>query len=368
MSKGADSSVSVAALGDLMLAGEWTKHHQAGRLRSALGDLAHLRDQVDLLFANLEVTLPGTRGEIEKQPRLVGSAAAIGEALAALGVDVVNLSNNHTFDCLDSGFEAVGDLLSAQSVGHFGAGKDLQSAARPWISVVRGIKVGWLGYTSLDTVPSHVATAKGYGVNPYEMGRVLADIEALRPTVHHVLVSVHWGVEFSNLPSPEQVRQARKIIEAGATAVLGHHAHVSQGVERHLGGIIVYNLGNAVTTDLEIDGRLAIRQTDRSRSSFVVELRLSETELLGYETKAFRFERGRVALNDARAQRYLERANAVIENGVSDSQWRQRRLYEDVILRAARKLNPRVIGSVRPAHVAKVFRNLARAVRGQGPA
>jgi hypothetical protein len=158
------------------------------------------------------------------------------------------------------------------------------------------------------------------------------------------------------------------MIEAGATAVLGHHAHVVQGVEGHLGGVIVYNLGNAVTTDLEIDGRLAIRQTQRSRSSFVMELRLSETELLGYETKAFRFEKGRVTLDDPLAQRYLERANAAIENGVSDAQWRQRRLYEDVILRAARKLDPRVIGSVRPAHVAKVFRNLVRAARGQGPA
>ena len=351
-----------------MLAGEWTEYHQAGRLRLALGDLAHLHDRCDLLFANLEVTLRGAGGVIEKQPRLIGSPEAVGEALDILDLDVVNLSNNHAFDCLDSGFEATCDLLSARPVGYFGAGKALESASRPFVSEIRGIRVGWLGYTALDTVPSHVATATGYGVNPYEIERVLADIEALNAAVHHVLVSVHWGVEFSNLPSPEQVRESRNMIEAGATAVLGHHAHVVQGVEGHLGGVIVYNLGNAVTTDLEIDGRLAIRQTQRSRSSFVMELRLSETKLLGYETKAFRFEKGRVTLDDPLAQRYLERANAAIENGVSDAQWRQRRLYEDVILRAARKLDPRVIGSVRPAHVAKVFRNLVRAARGQGPA
>ena len=135
-----------------------------------------------------------------------------------------------------------------------------------------GIKLGWLAYTALDTVPSHVASSRGYGVNAFEFERALAEIEALRSEVHHVLVSVHWGVEFSNLPSPEQVRQARQMIEAGATAVLGHHAHVVQGVEEYQNGVIVYNLGNAATTDLEIDGRLAIRQTDRSRSSFVVEL------------------------------------------------------------------------------------------------
>ena len=70
MSSRVDSSVKIAAIGDLMLAGEWTEYHQAGRLRSALGDLVHLRDQCDLLFANLEVTLRGAGGVIEMQPRL----------------------------------------------------------------------------------------------------------------------------------------------------------------------------------------------------------------------------------------------------------------------------------------------------------
>ncbi|MGB5658403.1 MAG: hypothetical protein WBO54_02895, partial [Thermoanaerobaculia bacterium] len=73
-------------------------------------------------------------------------------------------------------------------------------------------------------------------------------------------------------------------------------------------------------------------------------------------------------LGDSVAERYLSAANAAICNGVSEAQWRRRRLIEDVLLRSARKLNPRVIGSIRPAHLAKVFRNLARALRGQGPA
>ena len=158
------------------------------------------------------------------------------------------------------------------------------------------------------------------------------------------------------------------MIEAGATAVLGHHAHVVQGVDSYLGGVIVYNLGNAVTTDLEIDGRLAIRQTDRSRSSFVAHLLLSETELLGFETRPFRFIEGTIKMGDPVARRFLDRANSAIRDGVTEAQWRRRRLVEDVFLRAARKLDPRVVRSVKPAHIAKVFRNLVRAIKGQGPA
>jgi len=360
--------ITIAALGDLMLAGEWTEYQRNGNLEGALGDLASLGKGVDLLFANLEVTLPGSTGEIEKQPRLVGSVETIGEALSVLEVDVVNLSNNHAFDCFDSGFEAVCDLLSAKSLGYLGAGPDVVSASQPLITERCGVRVGWLAYTALDTVPSQVAGADTYGVNPFDVERALIDIESLDSEVHHVVVSVHWGVEFSSLPSPQQVRNARRMIEAGAIAILGHHSHVVQGVEKYGGGVIVYNLGNAATTDLNIDGRLAIRQTDRSRSSFVVELCLSETELVGLETRALRFREGRITLDDPNAQRFLERANAAIRNGVSEAQWRRRRLIDDVFLRTARKLDPRVIGSIRPAHAGKVFRNLARALRGQGPA
>ncbi len=298
----------------------------------------------------------------------MGSPKAIDEALRILEVDLLNLSNNHAFDCFDSGFQAVCDLLRAKKLGFLGAGTDEASASRYLVLERNGIRLGWLAYTAVDTMPSHVAGADRYGVNAFSLEKALADIETLRSEVHHVLVSVHWGVEFSNLPSPEQVRQARRMIEAGATAVLGHHAHVVQGVEGYQDGVIVYNLGNAATTDLEIDGKLAIRQTERSRSSFVVELTLSKSKLLGFETRAFRFTDGRVTLGDIVAQRYLDRANAAIRNGVSEAQWRRRRLIEDVLLRSARKLNPRVIRSVRPAHVAKVFRNLARAFKGQGPA
>ncbi len=43
MSQTPESVVRIAALGDLMLAGEWTGYQEQRRLEEALGDLAHLR-------------------------------------------------------------------------------------------------------------------------------------------------------------------------------------------------------------------------------------------------------------------------------------------------------------------------------------
>ncbi len=37
---------------------------------------------------------------------------------------------------------------------------------------------------------------------------------------------------------------AHEAIDAGADVVIGHHAHILQGVEYYNGGVIVYGLGN----------------------------------------------------------------------------------------------------------------------------
>ena len=55
---------------------------------------------------------------------------------------------------------------------------------------------------------------------------------------------MHKGVEYEHRPPAELVRGYRRLIEAGATVVLGHHPHVLQGIEAHRGGLIFYSLGN----------------------------------------------------------------------------------------------------------------------------
>src|SRR5439155_11339 len=48
----------------------------------------------------------------------------------------------------------------------------------------------------------------------------------------------------SLLPAPEQRRLAARLVDAGATAVLGHGPHTLQGIERRGRAVIAYSLGN----------------------------------------------------------------------------------------------------------------------------
>jgi poly-gamma-glutamate synthesis protein (capsule biosynthesis protein) len=359
--------LTIAALGDLMLAGEWDARAAEGAAEAAWRGLRELCGEPSLVFGNLEATLPGSDGFIDKEPRLVGEPHTFRQALSSLALDIACVGNNHAFDARLSGFEAVSALLETSGVPFIGAGREREEAARPLTVERNGIVCGWLAFTDAATRPSHVATEASSGVALLEADRAVEEVRELAGQVDQVVVSLHWGVEYSHLPSPEQIRVARSLVDAGARLVIGHHAHVVQGVERYRRGVIAYNLGNAIATDLYVGGRLAIRQTRRTRSSFILKATLDRSQVESLELVPFRFEGARLLARDRYAESILSRANARLARGISPARWRAQRAWDDVVLRGARKLHPRVIRSLRPRHLGKLIANLYSAVRGRGP-
>ena len=354
--------IRLTALGDLMVSGEWEDVVRAGAERAVFDPLHAVTAGSDVLFANLETTVVTSGGRIPKQPTVVAEATTLRRILAVLRPDVVSLANNHAFDTYLEGFEAVRRILDDAGIAHFGAGRSAAEAAAPRVVERRGVRLAWLGYVAPDTEPSHIASGDAFGANGLDEERACAEVAEARAVADHVVVSLHWGVEYCPIPSPDQVRFARALVDAGARAVIGHHAHAVQGVERYGAGIIAYNLGNFTTTDFRIDGRLAIRQTRRTRSSFALRLALAPAGVLSFELVPFRHARGRFAVGDGYATRVVARANRTLAAGISWPGWRRRRFLEDVVLRTVWKLDPRVVRSVRPRHVRTLARNLQRAL------
>lgn len=71
-----------------------------------------------------------------------------------------------------------------------------------------------------------------------------ADIAALAEEVDLVMVQIHGGFEFAQVPSPVTVRITRAAVDAGADIVVAHHPHVLQGFEWYKGRLIAYSMGN----------------------------------------------------------------------------------------------------------------------------
>jgi poly-gamma-glutamate synthesis protein (capsule biosynthesis protein) len=76
-----------------------------------------------------------------------------------------------------------------------------------------------------------------------------ASLQAVRSAAAHadvVVVLVHWGVELATCPGSDIVAFARRLHDAGATVVAGHHPHVLQGVSADGRGVTAFSLGNFV--------------------------------------------------------------------------------------------------------------------------
>lgn len=58
------------------------------------------------------------------------------------------------------------------------------------------------------------------------------------------VVNLHWGYEHTDVPAPFQRDLARRLVDAGACLIIGHHPHVPQGWEVYRGVTIFYSLGN----------------------------------------------------------------------------------------------------------------------------
>jgi poly-gamma-glutamate synthesis protein (capsule biosynthesis protein) len=262
----------LAAVGDLLFVTKpWDRH--AGRgLESLSQEVRDLFASCDMVFANLECTLPG-RETVSTEPRVIASPGQI-QSLRDAGIHVVTLGNNHAFDCMDEGFHRLRDMLGDLGITSFGAGDTFAEAARPAVVELGGGSVAFIAAVDPSTGPCRYATETSSGVVHLDTGKMCATIKSLRKTVDHVIVSPHWGKERFRIPSPGQIEQARAFVDAGATMVLGHHPHVLQGLERYREAAVAYSLGNFVTNHVYWDSGdyLTWGRFERTGSILVAEL------------------------------------------------------------------------------------------------
>ncbi|MGP1394187.1 MAG: CapA family protein [Inquilinaceae bacterium] len=188
--------------------------------------------------------------------------------------------------------------LRGAGIGHCGAGADLSAARAPAIVDRPQATFAFLSYTSVFWHVGHAATATrpgcatikvhtGYqpdrralempGAPPLvltvpdadALAAMEADVRAAKDRADIVVVSCHWGVS----GSPDIVDYQRTVghaaLRAGADIVFGHHPHVVQGVEFHIGKPVFYSLGNFAFDWEKMRGRaldgLAVRILVRNR-------------------------------------------------------------------------------------------------------
>ncbi|MCK4738639.1 MAG: CapA family protein [Deltaproteobacteria bacterium] len=205
----------------------------------------------DIVFANLESMLGESKDKAGrnkkpyfKKPYNFLATPEASKVLKKAGLTILSLANNHAMDFGPSPIAETRRLLSKEGIGFFGAGKNLREAREAASVNLGDTNFSFIGYTIAH--PDVFATKEKPGAASIYERYVIDDVRTLRKKTDVLIVSLHWGKEYKEQPTKWQRGLARKIIDAGADIIIGHHPHVLQGVEFYKNKPIAYSLGNFI--------------------------------------------------------------------------------------------------------------------------
>ena len=237
------ASISLIALGDLAFNARYHQLLDRHGPEYPLQDVQPLWQSADLRLGNLESPLTVEPRATPIKLTLRGSLRTP-ETLNFAGIDCVSLANNHMMDFGPSGLLETCARLDDAGIAHVGAGENEHEASEPAELESNGSKVGVLAYCDVQQISQLYAAAGQAGVSRLQLERCLADVRNIRDHVDWLVVQLHWGVEMSRLPTPEQRNLARQLVDAGVDCILGHHPHVVQPCESIDGVPVAYSLGD----------------------------------------------------------------------------------------------------------------------------
>ncbi len=184
----------------------------------------------DMVIANLEGPIIDT-DRLNCQQKAysfqfpIDSAVRIKEA----GIQMLNLANNHSYDCYRKGEDSTIDYLTKSGLSYIGVDNLEKSYT---IKTIDNKKIAFVG---IDQTIMPIPLSKFYPL-----------VKKLKLENDFVVVYIHWGTEYLLTADKNQVDIGHKLIDNGADIVFGSHPHVVEPVEIYKNRPIFYSLGNFV--------------------------------------------------------------------------------------------------------------------------
>jgi poly-gamma-glutamate capsule biosynthesis protein CapA/YwtB (metallophosphatase superfamily) len=248
-------TVTMVMSGDVLLhEGLWyTAQADAARTGRGRMDfrplLAPMRPVIrgaDLAICHLETPLAPKGGPYSGYP-VFSVPPQIVPALKWEGYDACTTASNHSLDGGYEGLRRTLHTLDAGGIAHAGTATSRRDQRRPLLLEADGVRVALISATyGTNGIP--VPAAQPWSVPIIDVPDLLREAKlARRLGAQIVVVALHWGVEYQNQPSADQVRIANRLLASPAVdLVYGHHVHVVQPFDKIHGKWVDYGLGNAV--------------------------------------------------------------------------------------------------------------------------
>ena len=245
--KETNDTLHIVITGDLLLdRGVREKINMVGvdaLFSPAIDSLFHSSDYV---IANLECPVTKIRERVFKRFIFRGEPEWL-PALRRHGITHLNLANNHSIDQGRSGLLDTQEQIIKAGMIPIGAGKNMGEAAKPilisttprHVWVISSLRLPLENFPYLPQKPC---------VSQESIDSLILRVAHLRTTDKnsYILLILHWGWEHHFKATPLQCEHARRLIDAGADAIVGHHSHTLQTIETYRGKPIYYGIGNFI--------------------------------------------------------------------------------------------------------------------------
>ena len=212
----------------------------------------------DLAYYNQETILGGSEIGVSSYPAF-NSPYEVGDATIDTGFNLVSLATNHT---LDRGEKAIINSLNYwnNKSNVLTSGSYLSNNDRNKVNIkeVNNITYTMLNYT-YGTNGIKVPEGKEYLVNIWpctgnnpdndtkyqEYKKVVKeDILRVRDKVDLLIVAMHFGVEYTHVPTKYQIDMAEFLSSLGVDIIIGTHPHVIMPITYINDTLVIYSLGN----------------------------------------------------------------------------------------------------------------------------
>lgn len=282
-----NGSLRFAFIGDLFLGGEFIPYAQQNKMGflQPFQNITKYLNDCDILLINLESPIfqgPDKRSDVTA---ILSNHPAVMDFLTSHKLCILNLANNHIMDYGVAGLRHTISLLQKNNLNYVGAGNNEEEANRECIIECKGRRISFVAYTSNErNVRAIIARSDSPGCATFlDLDRAVRQVRALKQKTDVVCVSLHWGNEYFQYPSPAQIETAHILADAGATFVIGHHPHVIQGIEKYKNSLIMYSLGNFFFPPFRSTTGRRQYQKPLTRDFIIVRSAFNESETIGYD-------------------------------------------------------------------------------------
>ncbi|MDP3964491.1 MAG: CapA family protein [bacterium] len=227
------AAASLIAVGDIMLGRNVESLMQKKGTNYPFAAMNEVLTSADLAIANLEGPVVSNHQQTPDDSLSFSFPSESGDVLHENGLSFLTVANNHMLNHGLAGLVETRTLLEKSGVAPFGdpLSNSIEYVLKKNIDGLEFVLVGWNATQSAFSESASLET--------------LDEISRESPDAF-VVITVHWGLEYSPRSNARQQQLARDWIDHGANLVIGHHPHVTQEIEVYDGSLIVYSLGNFI--------------------------------------------------------------------------------------------------------------------------